>query len=394
MTSEAQEAHALYEYKPADGIAGHLHLQRGDVVSVNVAAQQYPEWWNGMLLHSGSVGMFPRSYVELIDKSGAFNVRALYNFAGEQEGTLNMQAGDEVVVVKTGEGWWFGTRGGRYGMFPSNYVEKIVATPQLPPALPPPTASVTAVAVAVTTSSTVNSNNFPPPPTSVAAAATMTSTQAPAARAMKRSMSTQAIDTSKTSVTPTPPPPSGPNPNLASAARLVATTLASKSGAESLAIAATAGVIGKAGSMTRKDSTTPPPPLPADDRTTSPVGTAKPLPPPGRKVGSMDASNAARIAASAGDDDGSVPPPPPPSSSSVGSGGGSGSNKTPLPPPGRRPGTMDSATSAKASSVVAAGGGGGTKLVGVGAGTFSIPVRLIDRFVIRFFLGNNVLRRQ
>ncbi|KAJ3309478.1 ESCRT-0 subunit protein hse1, partial [Blyttiomyces sp. JEL0837] len=54
-------------------------------------------------------------------------VRALYDFAGLEEGELRMRRGDVVDVYDntTFKDWWKGGYGGKVGIFPSNYVEKV-----------------------------------------------------------------------------------------------------------------------------------------------------------------------------------------------------------------------------------------------------------------------------
>ncbi|TPX30563.1 hypothetical protein SmJEL517_g05902 [Synchytrium microbalum] len=59
-----------------------------------------------------------------------FHVRALYDFPGSEEGELAMARGDIVAVYDsvTFRDWWKGGLRGRNGIFPANYVEKIVGT--------------------------------------------------------------------------------------------------------------------------------------------------------------------------------------------------------------------------------------------------------------------------
>ncbi|KAJ3091437.1 ESCRT-0 subunit protein hse1 [Quaeritorhiza haematococci] len=59
-----------------------------------------------------------------------FQVRALYDFPGLEEGELRLTRGDIVNVhdSTTFRDWWKGEIGGRVGIFPSNYVEKVVGT--------------------------------------------------------------------------------------------------------------------------------------------------------------------------------------------------------------------------------------------------------------------------
>jgi signal transducing adaptor molecule len=56
-----------------------------------------------------------------------FSVRALYDFAGGDEGELKLMRGDIVDVFDntTFKDWWKGSKGGRIGIFPQNYVERV-----------------------------------------------------------------------------------------------------------------------------------------------------------------------------------------------------------------------------------------------------------------------------
>ncbi|TPX67892.1 hypothetical protein SpCBS45565_g03515 [Spizellomyces sp. 'palustris'] len=56
-----------------------------------------------------------------------FQVRALYDFPGAEEGELRLQRGEFINVydATTFQEWWKGEIRGRIGIFPSNYVEKV-----------------------------------------------------------------------------------------------------------------------------------------------------------------------------------------------------------------------------------------------------------------------------
>ncbi|KAL9547216.1 hypothetical protein MBANPS3_006281 [Mucor bainieri] len=54
--------------------------------------------------------------------------RALFNFAGEQDGDLVFHKGDIITIVKksdTQNDWWTGRIGSRQGIFPANFVEPL-----------------------------------------------------------------------------------------------------------------------------------------------------------------------------------------------------------------------------------------------------------------------------
>jgi signal transducing adaptor molecule len=66
-----------------------------------------------------------------------FSVRAVYDFAGGDEGELRLTRGDIVdvyddstfkgigLVHSNTKDWWKGSKGGKVGIFPQNYVEKV-----------------------------------------------------------------------------------------------------------------------------------------------------------------------------------------------------------------------------------------------------------------------------
>ncbi|KAJ3299845.1 ESCRT-0 subunit protein hse1 [Borealophlyctis nickersoniae] len=60
-----------------------------------------------------------------------FQVRALYDFPGMEEGELRLSRGELINVydATTFQDWWKGESKGRIGIFPSNYVEKVEGGP-------------------------------------------------------------------------------------------------------------------------------------------------------------------------------------------------------------------------------------------------------------------------
>jgi hypothetical protein len=55
-----------------------------------------------------------------------FLVRALYNYVGQEEDELTIQAGDVIGLVNgDNPDWWEGELNGKIGVFPANYVERI-----------------------------------------------------------------------------------------------------------------------------------------------------------------------------------------------------------------------------------------------------------------------------
>jgi hypothetical protein len=91
--------------------------------------------------------------VEAVDSAATFSAKVLYDFAGEHEGTLALHAGDVVTVCKAPDnGWWEGYFNGRWGLFPTQYVERVAdnsatssGSGSVAPRLPPDSNSVDAV---------------------------------------------------------------------------------------------------------------------------------------------------------------------------------------------------------------------------------------------------------
>jgi hypothetical protein len=91
-------------------------------------------------VQSNATGLFPSAYVKLADKP-LFNASALYDFAGEHDGTLPLAKGELVVVCAAPDGgWWEGyaPTSGRWGLFPTSYVEKLAAALPSASGNPPP----------------------------------------------------------------------------------------------------------------------------------------------------------------------------------------------------------------------------------------------------------------
>ena len=51
--------------------------------------------------------------------------RAIYDFESSTEGDLHFLCGDIIGITQKPGNWWFGTLEGRFGTFPSNYVQEI-----------------------------------------------------------------------------------------------------------------------------------------------------------------------------------------------------------------------------------------------------------------------------
>ena len=64
------------------------------------------------------------------ERKAVFKVRALYDFDPTDSGELELKKGDVISVHDntTYPDWWKGANGDKVGIFPANYVEKIVET--------------------------------------------------------------------------------------------------------------------------------------------------------------------------------------------------------------------------------------------------------------------------
>jgi signal transducing adaptor molecule len=71
------------------------------------------------------------------ERTNLFQVRALYDFAGDaSQGELSLIKGDVVSVTDTSfKDWWKGECKGRSGIFPQNYTERIKEAPREDPQL-------------------------------------------------------------------------------------------------------------------------------------------------------------------------------------------------------------------------------------------------------------------
>ena len=73
------QAEALYQYSSTD--EGDLDLQTGD--RVGVTEYMNAEWWKGRSVRTGQEGIFPRSYVKVLDeKAPAYGTPAAQNNYG------------------------------------------------------------------------------------------------------------------------------------------------------------------------------------------------------------------------------------------------------------------------------------------------------------------------
>jgi pyruvate/2-oxoglutarate dehydrogenase complex dihydrolipoamide acyltransferase (E2) component len=131
--SSSPQAIAKFEYKATKPT--ELSFHKGDtIVELRKMAG---EWWRGSC--NGQRGYFPKSYVAVIgegvveaQRGNVFHsekpplARAMFDFVGQSEQELTFKEGDVIGQVNQGadkdSAWWQGTRGGRTGYFPREYV--------------------------------------------------------------------------------------------------------------------------------------------------------------------------------------------------------------------------------------------------------------------------------
>lgn len=76
----------------------------------------------------------PRPAPALPAQAAAEYVEALYDYAPQQAGDLQLRTGDKVrVLEKMSPDWWKGQVGTESGVFPSNYVKPVSASPDAAP---------------------------------------------------------------------------------------------------------------------------------------------------------------------------------------------------------------------------------------------------------------------
>lgn len=57
---------------------------------------------------------------------------ALYSYTSSVANDLTFSKGDIITIVKEDGEWWSGSKDGRTGMFPANYVKKLAPASKVP----------------------------------------------------------------------------------------------------------------------------------------------------------------------------------------------------------------------------------------------------------------------
>ncbi|XP_074986776.1 sorbin and SH3 domain-containing protein 1 isoform X14 [Caretta caretta] len=134
--SEMRLARAKFDFKAQT--LKELPLQKGDIVYIYKQIDQ--NWYEGE--HHGRVGIFPRSYIELLppaekaqpQKLAAMQVLeygdavAKFNFNGDTRVEMSFRKGERITVIRrVDENWYEGKISGtnRQGIFPVTYVDML-----------------------------------------------------------------------------------------------------------------------------------------------------------------------------------------------------------------------------------------------------------------------------
>ncbi|KAI9769654.1 MAG: hypothetical protein M1840_003891 [Geoglossum simile] len=131
-----------FDYDKAED--NELELKEGEYVKDIDMVDE--DWWWGRN-PNGDTGLFPASYVELVEVSSGHHepyedkkqeepitsapapksdrtAIAIYDYEAAEDNELNFGEGAEITGVEfPDDDWWFGETGGKSGLFPANYVE-------------------------------------------------------------------------------------------------------------------------------------------------------------------------------------------------------------------------------------------------------------------------------
>jgi len=145
MTTYPAIAKAIYEYQAAN--PDELTIKEGDILTVESPDEN--GWCKGRAV-DGKEGLFPLSYIEILDETAAaaakishnfghkLKAKVIYAYDAQNEDELTIRVGDIICDVDNTrtDGWWVGKLGKR-GLFPKDYVQLEGSDDKpLPPAIP------------------------------------------------------------------------------------------------------------------------------------------------------------------------------------------------------------------------------------------------------------------
>ncbi|XP_069096563.1 sorbin and SH3 domain-containing protein 1 isoform X7 [Pleurodeles waltl] len=134
--SEMRPARAKFDFKAQS--LKELPLQKGDVVYIYKQIDQ--NWFEGE--HHGRVGIFPKSYIELLPPTEKAQPKkplpmqvleygdaiARFNFNGDTQVEMSFRKGERITLIRrVDENWYEGKVSGtnRQGIFPATYIDII-----------------------------------------------------------------------------------------------------------------------------------------------------------------------------------------------------------------------------------------------------------------------------
>ncbi|XP_042657099.1 sorbin and SH3 domain-containing protein 1 isoform X26 [Tyto alba] len=191
---EMRPARAKFDFKAQT--LKELPLQKGDIVYIYKQIDQ--NWYEGE--HHGRVGIFPRSYIELLPPAEKAQPKkpsplqvleygdaiAKFNFNGDTQVEMSFRKGERITLIRrVDENWYEGRISGtsRQGIFPVTYVE-VLKRPVVK-----------------------NAIDYPDPPTSLSPNRSMTaSPQTADSKAFSSSAPLSSSALSSSTVTTQPPP--------------------------------------------------------------------------------------------------------------------------------------------------------------------------------------------
>ncbi|XP_071830139.1 uncharacterized protein [Apostichopus japonicus] len=135
---------ALYSFSAQS--PKELSFKKGDTLYLTKEIDR--NWYKGE--HHGRMGIFPRSYIEVVTSidearknqlalpSKEGKAKAKFKFKGETQNELSFSKHDYIDLIRRVDGnWWEGRLGPRTGIFPDSYIEVLKHPEVVPSALSP-----------------------------------------------------------------------------------------------------------------------------------------------------------------------------------------------------------------------------------------------------------------